>query len=156
MRSATALEERGPVLDEEVEYVGQRIGGQGMPTEAFVYRLASGPGGATQKLLLPQRVVYHSPDGFEWGYAGSGPSDLALNLLVDAVGPERGLCSECGGKREQPVGHYCPRCGGRGVEKFIGECYQEFKFQVVAGLPRDGWVLTRAYIIDWLEGRGEA
>ena len=28
-------------------------------------------------------VSYHSPDGFEWGYAGSGPADLALALLAD-------------------------------------------------------------------------
>jgi hypothetical protein len=25
-------------------------------------------------------IVCHSPDGFEWGYGGSGPSELALNL----------------------------------------------------------------------------
>lgn len=31
---------------------------------------------------LPQRLVYHSPDGFEFGYAGSGPADLALNILA--------------------------------------------------------------------------
>lgn len=30
---------------------------------------------------IPQRYVYHSPTGFEWGYGGSGPSDLALNIL---------------------------------------------------------------------------
>lgn len=29
---------------------------------------------------VPQRIVYHSPTGFEWGYGGSGPADLALNL----------------------------------------------------------------------------
>lgn len=29
-------------------------------------------------------VVRHSPDGFEWGYAGSGPSDLALSILEHA------------------------------------------------------------------------
>ena len=28
-------------------------------------------------------VSYHSPDGFEWGYAGSGPADLALAILAD-------------------------------------------------------------------------
>ena len=27
-------------------------------------------------------IVRHSPDGFEWGYGGSGPSDLALNILI--------------------------------------------------------------------------
>ena len=29
---------------------------------------------------VPHNVVYHSPTGFEWGYGGSGPSELALNL----------------------------------------------------------------------------
>src|SRR6059036_1653610 len=28
----------------------------------------------------------HSPTGFQWGYAGSGPAQLALALLVDALG----------------------------------------------------------------------
>lgn len=28
-------------------------------------------------------VVYHSPDGFEFGYGGSGPEDLALSILAD-------------------------------------------------------------------------
>ena len=31
---------------------------------------------------IPQRKVLHSPDGFEWGYGGSGPADLALNILL--------------------------------------------------------------------------
>ena len=31
---------------------------------------------------LPQRIVYHSPTGFEFGYGGSGPADLALNILA--------------------------------------------------------------------------
>lgn len=36
-------------------------------------------------LPLPH-VVYHSPDGFEWGYAGSGPHDLALSILAHHAG----------------------------------------------------------------------
>lgn len=28
-------------------------------------------------------LVYHSPDGFETGYGGSGPSELALSILAD-------------------------------------------------------------------------
>lgn len=31
---------------------------------------------------LPHAIRRHSPDGFEWGYVGSGPSDLALNILL--------------------------------------------------------------------------
>ncbi len=30
---------------------------------------------------IAQQWVSHSPDGFEWGYAGSGPADFALNIL---------------------------------------------------------------------------
>lgn len=35
---------------------------------------------------LHHRYVYHSPDGFEWGYYGSGPAELALNLLAFFIG----------------------------------------------------------------------
>ncbi len=30
---------------------------------------------------VPHLVIHHSPNGFGWGYAGSGPSDLALNII---------------------------------------------------------------------------
>jgi len=38
------------------------------------------------ELLLPeqsQRVYNHSPDGFSWGYSGSGPAQLALAILLE-------------------------------------------------------------------------
>ena len=41
-----------------------------------------------RRRLLPtesQKVYNHSPDGFEWGYEGSGPAQLALALLLDAT-----------------------------------------------------------------------
>lgn len=31
---------------------------------------------------VPHKHVVHSPTGFEFGYGGSGPADLALNILV--------------------------------------------------------------------------
>ena len=36
---------------------------------------------------LPLRLDLdnHSPTGFEWGYGGSGPAQLALALLADAL-----------------------------------------------------------------------
>ena len=33
-----------------------------------------------------QKLYNHSPDGFQWGYGGSGPAQLALALLLDATG----------------------------------------------------------------------
>jgi len=39
--------------------------------------------------LLPdksQNIYNHSPDGFMWGYNGSGPSQLALAILLELYG----------------------------------------------------------------------
>lgn len=39
--------------------------------------------------LLPmksQKILNHSPDGFAWGYGGSGPSQLALAILLHFYG----------------------------------------------------------------------
>ena len=33
-----------------------------------------------------QKIWNHSPDGFNWGYQGSGPAQLALALLYDVTG----------------------------------------------------------------------
>lgn len=33
-------------------------------------------------------IVRYSPDGFNWGYGGSGPADLALSILADFFGTE--------------------------------------------------------------------
>jgi hypothetical protein len=56
----------------------------------------------------------HSPTGFEWGYGGSGPAQLALALLADCLGDD-----------EQAV-----------------RFHQQFKFQVVASLEGHGWMMT--------------
>ena len=36
-----------------------------------------------------QRLMNHSPDGFAWGYGGSGPAQLALAVLLAAGMPEQ-------------------------------------------------------------------
>jgi hypothetical protein len=38
-----------------------------------------------------QQLRNHSPDGFEWGYGGSGPSQLALALLLEELDEESAL-----------------------------------------------------------------
>lgn len=62
----------------------------------------------------------HSPSGFNWGYGGSGPAQLALALAADALGDD--------GR-------------ARGV-------YQQLKFKLVAGLPEGGWTLTGQDVLD--------
>src|SRR5262245_1194599 len=39
---------------------------------------------ATRDLPARLDLRSHSPTGFEWGYGGSGPAQLALALLADA------------------------------------------------------------------------
>jgi hypothetical protein len=62
----------------------------------------------------------HSPSGFEWGYAGSGPAQLALALLADCLSDEQDAV----------------------------EWHNDFKSAVVAGLPYAGWTLTEEEIRD--------
>ena len=42
-------------------------------------------GSTRRPLLLRLDLRSHSPTGFEWGYAGSGPSQLALAICCDAL-----------------------------------------------------------------------
>jgi hypothetical protein len=65
----------------------------------------------------------HSPTGFEWGYGGSGPAQLALALLADRLADD-----------ELAVTYHQP-----------------FKWAVVAKLPKDGWLLTSQQIHDALQ-----
>ena len=44
-----------------------------------------------QEGLHPRKslaVYNHSPDGFAWGYGGSGPAQLALAILLRATNPD--------------------------------------------------------------------
>jgi hypothetical protein len=44
-----------------------------------------------KKILDPapsQKLYNHSPDGFNWGYSGSGPAQAALGILLDCVGKD--------------------------------------------------------------------
>lgn len=82
--------------------------------------------------------VRHSPTGFEWGYGGSGPADLARCILLDYFdlhdqADERTL--EYADPGEPTVS------------------YMDFKFEVVAGLDRGGFVITDHEIRRWIESK---
>lgn len=45
------------------------------------------------KSLFPtksQKIRNHSPDGFNWGYGGSGPAQLALAIMLELTGKPDG------------------------------------------------------------------
>ena|SRR5271157_207487 len=56
------------------------------------------------------KVMNHSPDGFSWGYPGSGPAQLALGILLVHLN----------GDKERAL-----------------SLYHDFKFRVIARLPMD-------------------
>lgn len=61
---------------------------------------------------LPSQLLHnHSPDGFEYGYGGSGPAQLALAILLDYTGDDTLALAS----------------------------YQEFKWRVIAGLKGNYW-----------------
>jgi len=68
-----------------------------------------------------QRVINHSPDGFSWGYGGSGPAQLALAIMLKFV------------KKDIAV-----------------LLYQDFKWQFVARWENPGFSAT-IDIIGWIE-----
>ncbi len=51
---------------------------------------------------MPRIVVRHSPTGFNYGYGGSGPSDLALNL-AQAVATKLGYKGDTSTQYGSPV-----------------------------------------------------
>jgi hypothetical protein len=65
-----------PAGAEARRYVARREVPWPGPVLAYVLE----PGGTERPLV---HVVRHSPDGFDYGYGGSAPADLARSILVD-------------------------------------------------------------------------
>ena len=78
----------------------------------------------TEKFQPLPHIVRHSPDGFEWGYGGSGPTDLALAILTHHMGqaPDTGMV-------------------------------RDFTRHFVANFPAD-WSLSNAVIDAWIQDAG--
>ena len=72
-------------------------------------------------------VCRHSPDGFEWGYGGSGPADLAFNILYDYL-----LRTKCKGAKYMAI-----------------DLHQSFEWDLIAGQGTELSV-TGDEIEEWL------
>ena len=68
------------------------------------------------------KLINHSPTGFNWGYGGSGPAQLALAILLNFTGD-----------KEKALAHY-----------------QDFKWDFVARWSGSDWCITGGQINDWL------
>ena len=99
-------------------YFGHRKSGR---AQVFRRRRA---GSETGPLLDPQLDIRsHSPRGLEWGYMGSGPTQLSLAILVDYLGDVAQA----------------------------EDLYQDFKSAVVVNLPEAEWALSNQEIAEALE-----
>jgi hypothetical protein len=78
-------------------------------------------GSKVSKLKRRLDLRRHSPTGFEWGYGGSGPAQLALAILADCLANDRAAL----------------------------RLYQEFKFSVVSTLDHAMWRLTDDDVHNW-------
>ena len=87
-----------------------------------------------------RHLAHHSPAGFECGYGGSGPADLALSILAAFVPVEKGERGE-----RLFAGQRCSR--------FAWAHHQAFKWEFIACLPREGGVIRAADIRAWIEAR---
>ena len=109
-------------MESRIIYEGHRRS-EGGPQEVVIRREPEGR-------IVPlhanwsQRLRNHSPNGFQWGYLGSGPAQLALAILLDVTKDD-----------ELSLRHY-----------------QDFKYLVIANLG-DDWVITRDEVIEWLDSR---
>jgi len=101
-------------------YSGQRVDGQCLVTVTRAQSFAGGIGIAADTLDPRFDLRNASPTGFEWGYGGSGPAQLALALVADA-------------------------CAGEGfdADDYALRVHQQFKWRFVANLKRDEpWQIT--------------
>lgn len=75
-----------------------------------------------------QSLVNHSPDGFNWGYGGSGAAQCALGILLDTTG-DRAIALRW---------------------------YQDFKNEVIAHIPNDQKVqIPQEKVLEWMAAKVE-
>lgn len=84
--------------------------------------------GKEHKLNPRLDLFGHSPNGFEYGYEGSGPAQLALAILADATGDDQ----------------------------LSVEWHQDFKRDIVARQEGPLWEITNTDVLFWLSKHGES
>lgn len=138
--------------EKNVTYTGRRVHpDQKTVSEVVVLRTAIN---SSTEVADLKHVNLHSPTGYNWGYLGSGPADLALSLLADALG-------ETFTKRELRQGYKdcactygdpnCKDCGGTGgIPIRSWHLHQPFKEAFVARWT-DHWTISRNEIVSWVQ-----
>lgn len=129
-----------PVVFPAYRYHAGRLAGSG-PATVSVHTVSGrylGP--------LPHHL-WHSPDGFQWGYHGSGPAELARCLLLHAFG-SAAYCPHCNPTERVPhpgdPDRSCPHCH-RGLDAAIID-YPIYKTNILAPLTAPRWTTTSSAV----------
>lgn len=91
---------------------------------------------------VPHLVAHHSPTGYEWGYMGSGPTDLAFNIIENTLrilGYDGETTNSTWDKRR--------------VFKMAFTLKQDFKEEFIAGMPNEGGYIPFDRISTWVKVR---
>ena len=138
--SGTRVFDRDTMTRGEASVVVQNVVGDGPAGRGLTSE--SNPSTGSGHRLGDRRplthVSYHSPDGFEWGYAGSGPADLALAILADYFNESAEFVLAA--LRSM----WTPRSKAATL-------HQSFKEQFLAVEHRDEWQLHSDVIEAWLQ-----
>jgi hypothetical protein len=104
-----------------------------------------------------RHAVRHSPDGFQWGYGGSGPAELARCILLDFCRPPV-RCRACGSPESEAEREHRVRCVDGGPHAFekdvLPVSYQEFKREFIEPVQSDRLFIEGRQIEAWLDGKG--
>ena len=88
---------------------------------------------------VPHKHKHHSPTGLEWGYGGSGPADLALNVLA--------LMMPCFG--DDIEANAVKLADGSTVSREAWALHQQFKWDFLATMPHEGGMIPIDSIRAW-------
>lgn len=90
---------------------------------------------------VPHLVQKHSPDGYGWGYGGSGPSDLARSIIENML------------RLMEHKGTLAPwRDLGEPIFMDSYMLYQDFKLQFIATVPDESIerIIPYLLIVAWI------
>lgn len=125
----------------EKEYQDKQLNEAQYPLDESIVAIRTKEGLVTN---VPRLVTHHSPTGYEINYGGSGPADFALNIvenLLRRIGYEGETTNDTWDKRR--------------IFAKSWELHQDFKWQFVARLPREGGTIQTNEAIAWIENRLE-
>jgi len=104
-------------MEKEARFIGVR-----MDDQCIVFRSTSRAFSIEKKLDPRYDLINHSPDGFEWGYSGSGPAQLALAICASVLNNDSLALS----------------------------VYQEFKDTVIADIKTSSWTLPESKVKEYI------